>query len=52
MKKYNPEKRTWRGRSYKAGGRRVRELREREVFEGDTVEKDHATVVEWQTRCA
>jgi hypothetical protein len=28
-KRHNPEKRTWRGRSYKAGGRRVRDLRDK-----------------------
>ena len=28
-KKYNPEKRAWRGRSYKKGGKRVRNLREK-----------------------
>lgn len=28
-KKYNPEKRAWRGVSYKKTGRRVRDLRER-----------------------
>jgi hypothetical protein len=27
-KKYNPEKRTWRGKSYKTG-RRVREMKEK-----------------------
>jgi hypothetical protein len=27
--KYNPERRTWRGKSYKAGGKRVREMKER-----------------------
>jgi len=26
-KRYNPERRAWRGRSHKKGGRRVRELR-------------------------
>jgi len=26
--KYNPEKRAWRGRSYKNGGRRVKDLRD------------------------
>ena len=26
---YNPEKRAWRGRSYRKGGRRVRTLREK-----------------------
>lgn len=26
-KRYNPEKRTWRGRSYKAAGRQVSDLR-------------------------
>lgn len=25
--RYNPERRTWRGRSYRRGGRRIRELR-------------------------
>lgn len=30
-KKYNPEKRAWRGRSYKKGGRRVKELKEKPV---------------------
>lgn len=25
---YNPERRAWRGRSYKKGGRRVRALRD------------------------
>lgn len=29
-KKYNPEKRAWRGRSYKKGGERIRELRDSE----------------------
>lgn len=29
-KNYNPEKRTWRGRSYKKGGERIRELRDSE----------------------
>jgi hypothetical protein len=28
-KKYNPEKRAWRGKSYKKGGKRVRDLRTR-----------------------
>ena len=28
-KRYNPEKRAWRGRSYKRGGVRVRALREK-----------------------
>lgn len=28
MKHWNPEKREWRGRSYKKGGKRVRELRD------------------------
>lgn len=27
-KSYNPERRAWRGRSYKKGGKRVRELRD------------------------
>lgn len=27
-KKHNPERRTWRGKSYKAAGRRVRALRD------------------------
>jgi hypothetical protein len=27
MKRHNPEKRAWRGRSHRKGGRRVRELR-------------------------
>ena len=26
-KKYNPERRTWRGRSYKKGGKRVADLK-------------------------
>jgi len=26
-KHYNPERRSWRGRSYKRGGKRVRDLR-------------------------
>jgi len=26
-KQYNPEKRAWRGKSYKNGGKRVRDLR-------------------------
>jgi hypothetical protein len=26
-KKYNPEKRAWRGKSYKKGGTRVQELK-------------------------
>jgi hypothetical protein len=26
-KHYNPEKRVWRGKSYKKGGKRVRDLR-------------------------
>lgn len=26
-KKFNPERRAWRGRSYRCGGRRVRALR-------------------------
>ncbi len=28
-KHHNPERRAWRGRSYKKGGRRVRDLRDR-----------------------
>jgi hypothetical protein len=28
-KKYNPEKRTWKGKSYKKGGSRVSKLREK-----------------------
>jgi len=32
MKKYNPEKRAWKGRSYKKGGKRVRALREKVVI--------------------
>lgn len=28
MAHYNPEKRAWRGKSYRKGGRRVRALRE------------------------
>lgn len=31
-KTYNPEKRTWRGRSYRKGGERVRDLREKCTF--------------------
>lgn len=27
-KHHNPEKRSWRGRSYRQGGKRVRQLRE------------------------
>lgn len=27
-KKYNPEKRAWKGKSYKKGGKRIRKLRE------------------------
>jgi hypothetical protein len=30
MKKHNPERRAWRGRSYKKGGERIRLLREHE----------------------
>lgn len=30
-KRHNPERRAWRGRSYKKGGRRVRELRYAEL---------------------
>lgn len=26
-KRHNPERRSWRGRSYKKGGRRIREMR-------------------------
>lgn len=26
---YNPERRAWRGRSYRKGGQRIRELRDR-----------------------
>lgn len=29
MRHYNPERRAWRGRSYKKGGQRVRDLRDR-----------------------
>lgn len=32
MAKYNPERKTWRGRSYKAGGKRIRELKYRQVL--------------------
>ena len=31
-KRHNPERRAWRGRSHKKGGRRVRELRELAAF--------------------
>ena len=27
--RYNPERRSWRGRSYSKGGKRVRDLRDR-----------------------
>ncbi len=27
-KKYNPEKRAWKGRSYRKGGKRIRKIRE------------------------
>lgn len=27
-KKHNPERRAWRGRSYRKGGKRVRQLRD------------------------
>ena len=29
MKRHNPEKRAWKGRSYRKGGERVRDLREK-----------------------
>jgi hypothetical protein len=28
MKTYNPERRTWKGKSYKKGGKNVRDLRD------------------------
>jgi hypothetical protein len=28
-KKYNPERRVWRGRSYKKGGKHIRTIREK-----------------------
>lgn len=31
---YNPERKTWRGRSYKKGGQRVRALRDAAVADG------------------
>lgn len=34
-KSYNPEKRAWRGRSHKKGGKRVRALREAVKVVGD-----------------
>lgn len=32
---YNPEKRAWRGRSYKKGGRLVRDLRDAAAKKAD-----------------
>lgn len=32
MAHYNPEKRAWRGKSYKKGGKRVRFLRDRDTL--------------------
>ena len=29
--KYNPERKSWKGRSYKAGGRRIADLKDKEV---------------------
>ena len=34
-KKHNPERASWRGRSYKKGGKRVRALRERRYPEDE-----------------
>lgn len=31
-KKYNPEKRAWRGRSYRKGGKRIRHLKDKYVY--------------------
>lgn len=33
--RYNPERRRWRGRSYKQGGRRIADLRDAAVRRGD-----------------
>lgn len=32
---YNPEKKDWRGRSYRKGGERVRDLRQAEAVKAD-----------------
>ena len=53
-KKYNPEARTWRGRSYRNGGKRVRTLREDQSRNGVRVIKytsDEGTVVEADCQC-
>lgn len=31
MKRHNPERRAWRGRSYRRGGKKIRDLRYREM---------------------
>lgn len=41
-KRHNPERRAWRGRSYKKGGERVADLRDKDVFAGALfLERDH-----------
>lgn len=42
MANYNPEKRTWRGRSYKRGGERVSDLRDAQIVASVRLSKKHA----------
>lgn len=41
-KKYNPEKHTWKGKSYKKGGQRTRTLREKVAKKEDLSKKELA----------
>lgn len=50
-KAYNPEKRTWRGKSYKKGGKRVQELRaDRETLPVTRIRANVAT--RWCPACS
>ena len=41
-KKYNPEKRTWRGVSYKKGGKRVSDIADKDIDTSEIPELDEA----------
>ena len=52
MSSYNPEKRAWRGRSYKKGGKNVRELRdEGEIMEETTSVNHEIHLVSTADKC-
>jgi hypothetical protein len=44
MAKYNPEKRAWKGRSYRKGGERVRDLREKTSFTPEETRRELGTM--------